>query len=131
MSALQLPPSTPTATPSGGGHLRLVEPPAPSLAPSGPAQAWRRRLAALLLVVAVAVLVGQVLVRPAPALVPVTAPASAATVVVQPGQTLWDIAVTHAPDGTTTWTYVDRLAELNGVTAGQLQPWQVLRLPGA
>ena len=137
MSALQLPPSAPAAapvrrsTPPAERHLRLVEPPARSLAPTGPVQAWRRRVGALVVLAALLVILVQALVGPAPETAPATTPVSAATVVVQPGQTLWDIASTHAPADTSTWTYVDRLAEVNGVTPGTLQAWQVLRLPGA
>ena len=137
MSALQLPASAPAAAPTpprpprGERHLRLVEPPARSLAPTGPVQAWRRRIGALVVLASVVVLGVEALAGPEPVAAPATTPVSTATVVVQPGQTLWDIATTHAPDDGSTWTYVERLAELNGVTAGELRAWQVLRLPGA
>lgn len=130
MSALQLP-STAPARPASRRHLRVVEGPAASLAPTGPLQAWRRRIGALLVLAAIVYLVGQALVGPTEAAAPATVPVSTATVVVQPGQTLWDIASTHAPADTSTWTYVDQLAELNGVSNGALDAWQVLRLPSA
>ena len=60
---------------------------------------------------------------------PEVVPASTATVVVEPGQTLWDVAGEHAPDGVATDVYVRELAELNGVVNGGLDAWQVLRLP--
>lgn len=140
MSALQLParpttrstarPVTAPARPAER-HLRLVEAPGSRLAPSGPVQAWRRRIGALVVLAAVVVVLVQALAGTVQQAAPATVPASAATVVVQPGQTLWDVAVTHAPADTSTWAYVERLSELNGVTAGELQAWQVLRLPGA
>lgn len=130
MSALQLPSPAPSTRP-GRRHLRVVEAPASSLAPSGPLQAWRRRLGALVVLAAIVVLVGQALLGPADAVAPATQPVSTATVVVQPGDTLWDIASTHAPADTSTWTYVEQLTELNGVSNGTLQAWQVLRLPSA
>lgn len=129
MSALQLPASP--ARPTRRRHLRVVEAPASSLAPTGPLQAWRRRIGALVVLAAIVVLVGQALLGPADAAAPATQPVSTATVVVQPGQTLWDIATTHAPADTSTWAYVEQLSELNGVSSGSLDAWQVLRLPAA
>ena len=129
MSALQLP-ASPAARPARR-HLRVVEAPASSLAPTGPLQAWRRRIGALVVLAAIVVLIGQALLGPADAVSPATQPVSTATVVVQPGQTLWDIASTHAPADTSTWTYVEQLSELNGVSGSSLDAWQVLRLPAA
>lgn len=134
MSALPLSPTAPARpTPSRPArrHLRLVEAPARSLAPSGPLQAWRRRIGALVVLAALVVVVTQAFVADAGQLGPATVPASATTVVVQPGQTLWDIASVHAPADTSTWTYVDQLTELNGITGSQVDAWQVLRLPAA
>lgn len=139
MSALQLPPTPTRRSPSGHPRrstatsrpaLRLVETPPPgrSLAPSGPLQAWRRRIGALLVLLAVAVVAVEALSGPvAPA--PEVVPASTATVVVEPGQTLWDVAGQHAPSGVATDAYVRELAELNGIANGDLDAWQVLRLP--
>ncbi len=129
MSALQLPPAAPTRP--ARRHLRLVEAPASSLAPSGPLQAWRRRFGALVVLAALVVVVAQAFAGGADATSPVTVPVSATTVVVQPGQTLWDIASVHAPAGTSTWAYVEELSELNGITGSQVDAWQVLRLPAA
>lgn len=148
MSAPQLLPTTPpqgrpttaelSAAPAPAQHtspadrpvLRLVEdsPPGRSLAPSGPLQAWRRRLGALLVLVAVVVLAVEAFSGPvAPA--PEVVPASTATVVVEPGQTLWQVAAEHAPDGVATADYVRQLAEVNGIANGELESWQVVRLP--
>ncbi len=125
-------PAAPPAQPDGGRpHLRLVEaPPRPSLAPTGPLQAWRRRLGVLLVLAALVGLGVQTLVG-GPGAATEVAPVSATTVVVQPGQTLWDVAQEHAPADVSPAAYVRELAELNGVTNGALDAWQVLRLPGA
>ena len=56
-------------------------------------------------------------------------PASTATAVVEPGETLWDVAAEHAPAGVAPDAYVRELAELNGITNGAVDAWQVLRLP--
>lgn len=134
MSALQLPPTKARPAPSrpapdGRPNLRLVEaPPRRSLAPSGPLQAWRRRIGALLVLLAALVLVVEALAGPVGPRQEVV-PASTATAVVEPGQTLWDVAGEHAPEGVATDAYVRELAELNGITNGAVDAWQVLRLP--
>lgn len=128
MSALSLPPKPHT---TARPDLRLVEaPPRSSLAPSGPLQAWRRRVGLLLVVVTMATLAVQALAQ-GPTAAPEVVPVSTATVVVQPGQTLWDVAAEHAPDDTSPAAYVHELAELNGITNGAVDAWQVLRLPDA
>jgi Tfp pilus assembly protein FimV len=38
-------------------------------------------------------------------------------VVIRPGQTLWDVAERHAPEGVDLRAYVDALIEINGVEA--------------
>ncbi len=126
------PPATANPAPDRGRpDLRLVEtPPRPSLAPTGPLQAWRRRLGVLLVLAALVGLAVQT-IADAPVAAPEVAPVSATTVVVQPGQTLWDVAEEHAPADVGPAAYVRELAELNGVTNGALEAWQVLRLPAA
>lgn len=47
---------------------------------------------------------------------------------VQPGDTLWDIAERHAPEGMDTRVYVDFLVRTNDIGA-VLQPGMKLRLP--
>ena len=49
-------------------------------------------------------------------------------VVVQPGQTLWDIAARHAPDRMDPRAYLDLLQELNGLE-GPVGAGTRLRLP--
>lgn len=50
------------------------------------------------------------------------ATASGATHVVQPGETLWDIARSHRSS-------VDRIQEHNALNSGRLQPGQTLKIP--
>lgn len=137
MSALQIPsrtrrtaPSPRRATDPAGTVLRLVESPSPTLAPSGPVQAWRRRIGALVVLVAALLLVVEAVTGP---VVPTqeVVPATATTVVVEPGQTLWDVASQHAPADVGAAAYVRELAELNGISNGAVDAWQVLRLPVA
>lgn len=49
-------------------------------------------------------------------------------VVVAPGQTLWDVAVEHAPAGTDHRAYLDQIMQLNGYD-GSVQAWEVVLLP--
>lgn len=52
------------------------------------------------------------------------------TAVVAPGETLWDVAVTHAPAGTDPRSYLEDLRSLNA-TGTPLEPWTVVQLPAA
>ncbi len=85
---------------------------------------WGR--VALVLLVPVAVLVmaraaaGATASRPA---------AVVETVRVAPGDTLWSIALRHAPAGTDPRPWIFRTAALNGLHDAQLMPGEVLRLP--
>lgn len=51
------------------------------------------------------------------------------TATIEPGETLWDVAVAHAPDGTDPRSYLARLRQVNDVDAGALRPWTVVLLP--
>lgn len=53
------------------------------------------------------------------------------TVTVQPGQTLWDLAVTHAPAGTDPRVTLDRIRDLNGLTGTDVPAWTPVVLPAA
>lgn len=48
--------------------------------------------------------------------------------VVQPGETLWDVAAMHAPDGVDPRAYLQAIGELNGLD-GAVDPWTVVLLP--
>ena len=90
-----------------------------------PVPAWWARLAALVgaLVVVAAALY---LVQASPAAAPGEVPASGATHVVEPGDTMWSVATEVAPAGEAA-AYVERLVELNGTSV--VQPGDVLALP--
>lgn len=96
----------------------------------------RRRLVAVVLVaalLAVATLLAQaaaaaLLQQPAPQTAPGVPAEAPATVVVQPGDTLWSLAAEIAPDTDPRIT-VDRLVGLNG--GAPLVPGQVLELPAS
>lgn len=57
------------------------------------------------------------------------APATRRTVVVQPGETLWQIARRAAPAVDPRET-IDRIVDLNGLSTATLQPGQQLVIPG-
>lgn len=52
-----------------------------------------------------------------------------ATVVVGPGDTVWDIAVDYLPAGEHAHAYAARILQHNGVEASAVAPGSVLRLP--
>lgn len=56
-------------------------------------------------------------------------PAVSGHVVLQPGETLWDIAVRSAPVGTDPREQLDTLRRLNGLGPGALDAWTVVLLP--
>lgn len=131
MSALPVIPA-PT-TPTRRRHLVAV--PAGDagrggLAPVSRAQAWRRRLGALV-VVACLLALAVTAVLPTQGATDVLVPVATETVVVEPGQTLWDIARTHAPAGVSTAEFVEQLRSTNALGSPALDPWQVLRIPAA
>lgn len=50
-------------------------------------------------------------------------------VIVAPGQTLWDIAVAHAPPGSDPRAYLLQLRQANGLDGRAVPAWTVLLLP--
>jgi hypothetical protein len=74
---------------------------------------------------AAGVLVGTLLMGGA---TPAARPGAPASVVVKPGQTLWEIAGRYAPDGTDMRAYIDAVARLNDL-GPVLQSGQRLKLP--
>ena len=56
-------------------------------------------------------------------------PAPPVVVVVQPGDTVWDLARAHAPADMATLEYAMLVEQHNGVRAGALLPGSVLELP--
>ncbi len=50
-------------------------------------------------------------------------------VIIEPGQTLWDIAVVTAPDGVDARAHLAAIEDLNGIRADDVQAWNVILLP--
>jgi hypothetical protein len=122
-------PSPPQPAPGAGGtghggqrpHLRLVS------APTSRASTWRRRTAAVLTMLAVVFLLAVAVGR-------IGASADlqdrvAGHVVIEPGETLWDVAVATAPDGTDPRAQLRAIQELNGIGGGDVDAWTVVLLP--
>ena len=85
----------------------------------------RRRLVAALVLVAVVGLIAVAWASRSEA----SAPAATQTVVVAPGDTLWDIAAPLAAPGESVHVLVAEIAEANAVDAGALRPGTVLHVP--
>jgi hypothetical protein len=51
-------------------------------------------------------------------------------VVLQPGETLWDVAVRSAPPGVDARRQLAEIRRLNGFGGGTLEAWTVVLLPG-
>lgn len=88
---------------------------------------WRRRAVAILGLVVVAFLITVAIGR-------VGAEAElqdkvAGHVVVQPGESLWEVAVATAPEGMDARRHLDDLVALNGFTSSQVDAWTVVLLP--
>ena len=105
----------------GERHLRLIQGGAGRRPVVAPGIYARRRLVAVVVaaVLALALFAGvqavasSLVVRPAPAATPAPPAPAAAVHVVQPGETVWTIARTMAPDGDVRAT-VDRIVARNG-----------------
>ena len=88
---------------------------------------WWRRLVALLVLVAFAFLLTVAIGRVG-AEAELTDPV-AGHVVVAPGQTLWDVAVSTAPPGIDARRQLADIAALNGLAGGDVDAWTVVLLP--
>jgi len=92
-----------------------------------PARARTRRRAVLL-----AILSGVLLFAIASAGLSLAAPGeleSAGHVVLQPGETLWDVAVRSAPAGVDPRRQLDDIRRLNGFGSGTTDAWTVVLIP--
>ena len=58
-------------------------------------------------------------------------PLAVGHVVLQPGETLWDVAVRSAPAGVDPRRQIDTLRRLNGFAPGPLDAWTVVLIPAA
>jgi hypothetical protein len=99
----------------------------PPVARPAAATFWRRRLLALAALVALAFLLTVAIGR-------VGAGAElddrvAGHVVVQPGQTLWEVAVATAPEGLDVRRQLADIEALNGLRAHEVDAWTVVLLP--
>jgi hypothetical protein len=88
---------------------------------------WRRRAVVVVALLAVAFLLTGLIGR-------VGAEADledkvAGHVVVEPGETLWEVAVQTAPSGVDTREHLDALRELNGFDGSHLEAWTVVLIP--
>lgn len=57
--------------------------------------------------------------------------AVAGQTVVEPGETLWDVAVANAPEGVDHRAYLAEIRSLNGLTSATVPAWTVVLLPEA
>lgn len=102
-------------------HLWLVAP------PQTRASGWRRRIGAVLVVVTLLVLL-------VAAIGGMGASADledrvAGHVVLEPGETLWDVAVSTAPDGMDPRAQLAEIKDLNGFDTASVDAWTVVLLP--
>jgi Tfp pilus assembly protein FimV len=128
MSAPTAAPTAPTAAPTAASLGRRPSAVARS-APPAPTRAtyWRRRAVAVAVLLVVAFVLTALIGR-------VGAEAEledkiAGHVVVQPGETLWDVAVATAPDGVDPREQLRAVAELNGLDSSSLDAWSVVLVP--
>jgi len=111
-------PESPAAVPGATPDLRLV---------TRPRRQARRRSVALALLAALVIGVGGV---GAAARAGDVTPAVGGQVVLQPGETLWDVAVRSAPPGTDPRRQLTALRTLNAFPRGAAIPaWTVVLLP--
>lgn len=89
---------------------------------------WKRRAMVVLTVVGIALL----LVLGAGyggAEADLVAPEVGGHATVEPGDTLWDVAVANAPDDVDPRTYLSRLQAINGFDGADVPAWTVVLLP--
>lgn len=89
---------------------------------------YRRRRARVLAGLVLVVFASTVLIGRAGAQAELADPV-AGHVVVEPGDTLWDIAVATAPTGVDTRQQLASLRELNGIEGSHLDAWAVVLIP--
>ena len=108
-------------------HLAPVIPLRPRPAATPTHVYWRRRAVVALVVAALAVAV--LAVFGSPAAVPAAEPAGVTTVTLQPGDTLWDVAVAATPAGGDPRVMLERIRALNGFDGDVVPAWTVVVLP--
>jgi hypothetical protein len=122
-----------TSSPRTGGAAAAPALPSAVPTPRGaaptPSRAtfWRRRAAAVAVLLVAAFVLTALIGR-------VGAEAEleekvAGHVVVQPGESLWDVAVATAPDGVDPREQLRAVADLNGLESSSLDAWSVVLIP--
>lgn len=144
--------SLPALQPSADGHLAVIDPFAGPVDPRsaaasgagdrggsgrppqlavvarrpGAATYWRRRAGVLAILLVLVMLLVGVIGQVASAEL---ADRVDGHVVIEPGQTLWDVAVATAPTEVDARDQLARIEELNGVRASDVEAWNVILLP--
>lgn len=124
----------PSGRPAPDRPLAPVIPLRPTPAPTPAAVYRRRRLVAAVLVLATVALAvvglrslltgAPAVAAPAPALVPIVE-----TVVLEPGDTLWELAVAHTPADGDPRVMLESIRQLNGFTGDAIPAWTTVAIP--
>lgn len=96
---------------------------------SGSAVYWRRRAMVLTILLVLAFVLTAAISRVGAGVGAQVESQVAGNVVVEPGQTLWEVAAATAPEGVDTRAQVAEIRQLNGLASSELEPWSVLLLP--
>ena len=113
------PATVPSVAPATAPDLRLV-------APARVAPRWRTAVLAAVVLAALLVLGGTVAAAAGSGTGDL---AVAGHVVLQPGETLWDVAVRSAPAGVDPRRQLDDIRRVNGFRSGTLDAWTVVLIP--
>lgn len=89
----------------------------------------RRRLLLVVLGIGLAAALAAGLASRGPAAQDTPAPATGATVMIEPGQTLWDVAAGVTPAGGDVRATVAQIRQLNGLDTGAVPAWTTVVLP--
>lgn len=88
---------------------------------------WRRRIVAVAVVPVVLLALGSGISRLVAA--PIAVPQAGGSAVVEPGDTLWDLAVEHTPTGEDVRVTLRDIQLLNGFESATVPAWTVVLLP--
>ena len=96
-----------------------------------PTRRGRRLLTGVAFLLGLAVAAIALLALDLPAALAGTEPAQPAVITVEAGDTLWDYAAEHAPEGMDEAEFVDEVRSLNHLPTGRITAGQQLELPAA